>query len=184
MKIMLVLLLSLFFFISCLNRKLKEFTENVIDVTVNGFYDDNIVGKKGTIILTTDWIFTEFSDTNKNTCFKSTISNSGQSLSVQCGLWREKENNLFIFCNIDETIPKGDWHLSLNGISFEYNGYLFNLIANKDYSFTKNDLNKIDLYSDKQIINLDDGKQSYDLKFKIVSYNEERLILNWKNSFR
>ena len=73
---------------------------------------------------------------------------------------------MFIFCNIDETIPKGDWYLSLNVISFKYNDYRFNLIANKDYSFTKNDLNKIDLYSDKQIINLDDGKQSYDLKLK------------------
>ena len=40
------------------------------------------------------------------------------------------------------------------------------------------DLNTVDLHSDKQTINLDDGKQSYDLKFKIVSYNNEKIIIN------
>jgi hypothetical protein len=37
----------------------------------------------------------------------------------------------------------------------------------------------IDLYSDKQTLNLDEGKESYDLKFKIVSYNQEKIIINW-----
>ena len=177
---MLVLFLNLFFLISCSNRKLKEISTTVLDVKVRDFYDGNIVGKKGTIILTTDWISEDFSFTKKNTCFSTTISNSDQSLPVQCGLWREKESDLFIFCNIDETIPKGDWTLKLNGIEFDYSDYSFNLIAETDYIFTKSDVNIIDLYSDKQIINLSDGKKSYDLKFKIISYNQENLILNWK----
>ena len=175
---MLVLLLNLFFFISCSNRKLKELTETVIDVTVRDIYGDNIVGKRGTVILETNWIFVDFSNTKKNTCFNSIIANSEHSLLVKCGIWREKDSSTFIFCNIDETIPKGDWYLSLNKISFEYNGYRFKLIAEKEYFFIKDDLNILDLYSDKQIINLNDGKQSYDLIFKIVSYNGEKLILN------
>ena len=37
----------------------------------------------------------------------------------------------------------------------------------------------MDLYSDKQTINLDDGNKSYDLKFKIVSYSQKKIGLNW-----
>ena len=118
----------------------------------------------------------------KKTCFDTTISNTeNKSYTVKCGLWRQKDDYLLIFCNIDETIPQGEWSLNLNDKSFDYDEYTITLIADQytDLTFTKKDLNMIDLYSDKQTLNLDEGKESYDLKFKIVSYNQEKIILNW-----
>ena len=136
-KIVTLLILNLFFFISCSNRKLKDLSTTVIDIRVNSFYSENIVGKKGTIVLRTEWPSPlDIEDTQKKTCFETTISNTeNKSYTVKCGLWRQKDGYLLIFCN--------------------------------------------DLYSDKQTLNLDEGKESYDLKFKIVSYNQEKIIINW-----
>jgi hypothetical protein len=54
-KIVTLLILNLLFFISCSNRKLKDLSTTVIDITVDSFYSENIVGKKGTIVLRTEW---------------------------------------------------------------------------------------------------------------------------------
>lgn len=42
--------------------------------------------------------------------------------------------------------------------------------------------NIIDLYSSKQTIILKDDKEIYDLKFKIVSYNNEMLLINYQSA--
>ena len=168
-----LLLLSLYSFTSCL----KEQT-TTLDIEIQILYSNNIVGKKGTVLLYSRQEYMDIQDTRKNTCFETTITNTlQQSYVVKCGLWRV--NSLLFFCNIDENIPQGEWSLNLNNKSFNYNEYTINLIANPLLTFNKkDDLNIVDLYSDKQIINLDDGKESYDLQFKIVSYNNEKLIIN------
>ena len=66
-KIVTLLILNLFFFISCYNRKLKDLSTTVIDIRVNSFYSENIVGKKGTIVLRTEWPSPlDIEDTQKN----------------------------------------------------------------------------------------------------------------------
>ena len=40
-------------------------------------------------------------------------------------------------------------------------------------------MNIIDLYSDKQTITVEKNKDIYDLKFKISSYNQEPIMLNY-----
>ena len=182
-----ILLLNIFFFIFCSDNNLKEKNENIIELEINNFYNgDNIVGKRGTIILRAEipWDLREINiiDTSKTPCFESTISNSEkESLNISCGLWRERINSdMLIFCNVNETIPQGQCYLSLKKKSFNYNKYLINLVADKDFSFVKKNEDKIDIYSSKQILNLDDGNEFYNIKFKIISYNDEILVINWK----
>ena len=116
-------------------------------------------------------------DTTRNFLFKATISDK---YNVSCGLWKAKNENLFIFCDINENIPKGEHHLNLNNIQFNYNDeYLVTLKARNSFDFTKLDSDIIDLYAEKQIINLEEGKDSYDLKFKIISYNQEKIFINY-----
>jgi hypothetical protein len=50
------------------------------------------------------------------------------------------------------------------------------------FTFTKLNKNIIDLYSSKQTIILKDDKEIYDLKFKIVSYNNEMLLINYQSA--
>ena len=168
-----LLLLSIILLASCIKRKLEE----TLNVQIS-YYKDIIVGKKGTIIFYTDFFARTFQDTSKSTYFEAEITNNNlQSYVIKCGLWSEYD--LKVFCNIDENIPKGEWIINLDGISFKYKDYIINLKYFSSIKFTKtDDFNIVDLYSDKQTINLDDGKQSYDLKFKIVSYNNEKIIIN------
>lgn len=182
MKKMVLLFLCFFFFISCSNRNLLELTGTVEEIKVRGFYESNNVGKKGTLILSTEWFpILNIVNTKKETFFEATISNSEQkSFKLPCGIWKEDEDSyLLIFCNVNEEIPKGEWSLKLNQVSFDYKNYSITLVAESDFNFTKKDEEILDLYSDKQTINLDDGNESYDLKFKIVSYNNNKIGLNW-----
>ena len=159
---------------SCIKSKLEE----TLDIKI--YYNkDIIIGKKGTIIFSTNYYDRLFQDTSKRTYFEAKITNNNlESYDIKCWLWNEYI--LKVFYNIDENIPKGEWIIYLDVISFKYKNYIINLSTiDSPIKFTKtDDLNIVDLYSDKQTINLDDGKQSYDLKFKIVSYNKEKIIIN------
>ena len=59
-----------------------------------------------------------------------------------------------------------------------YKDYLITLKSSDKLEFKKYELDIIDLYADEQTINVEDGKDIYDLKFKIVSYNQEKIFLN------
>ena len=50
------------------------------------------------------------------------------------------------------------------------------LKASKLFTFKKLNKNIVDLYSEEQTIILKEDKEIYDLKFKIVSYNNEKFI--------
>ena len=55
---------------------------------------------------------------------------------------------------------------------------MITLRASKLFTFKKLNKNIVDLYSEEQTIILKEDKEIYDLKFKIVSYNNEILIIN------
>ena len=61
--------------------------------------------------------------------------------------------------------------------TFNYSDFEFFIYSsNITFLITKKDYDLIDLYTDKQIINMFDNKDVYDLKFKIYIYNNERII--------
>jgi hypothetical protein len=65
--------------------------------------------------------------------------------------------------------------------SFVYKNYLI-LFPNKKFSFKKIDSNIVDLYSNRNVFiiqkNEKEDKTTYDLKFNISSYNNERIYLS------
>jgi hypothetical protein len=117
-------------------------------------------------------------DTEKKTYFEITIS---EQYKAACGIWKQENRHFLVFCNIDESIPEGEYSLNLDGISFKYKKYNITLKASQLFTFKKLNENIIDLYSSKQTIILKEDKEIYDLKFGIVSYNNEMLIINYQH---
>ena len=57
---------------------------------------------------------------------------------------------------------------------------MITLKASSLFTFKKSNIKTIDLNSDKQTIILEENKEIYDLKIKIISYNNETLIMNYQ----
>ena len=164
-----------------LTEEKTKITLTRITLTLGSLYAENI-GKKGTIVISA---FTnlEFNiiDTTKSVFFKSNIIN-GQSdeYEVDCGFWKAKNDRLYMFCNIGENIPAGNYILNPGQTSgITYDDYSINFYQKTTLQFEKKDTNIIDLYSDEQTITLEKDKDIYDLTFKISSYNQEKIMLNY-----
>ena len=143
---------------------------------------NEIVGKKGTAMAS----FAQNPDTydivdiKKEPCFDSLVSNGNDVYKVKCGLWsKELSREVIIFCNIDNNIPSGDYYILLNETqSFTYKDYVVTLQNCDNVKFKKLEEDIIDLYSDCQKIQIKEEIDSYELKFNIVSYNEQPIFLN------
>ena len=154
-----------------------------LNISIDKFYKKNEVGKNGALALLTNFydeegIFNQL-DIEEKTKFKGIISYNTYNDFVDCRLWiyKEKNRDLIVFCNVDETIPKGKYYLSVNSIKINYMDYEINLETSENLLFEKLDLNIVDLYSDEQRIVVEDNKNEIELKFKINSYVNEKLIL-------
>ena len=153
-----------------------------IDITVIGFEENgDEVGKKGAAVLNTDYSDDQNkflkSDIEEKTTFSTEVSDGDDNnYKIKCRLWKAEAINFKIFCDFNETIPKGEYSLNLNAITFLYGKYEIKLTSNSDFKVKKKDSNIINLYSDVQVINIESGKTTYDLKFKINSYNKEKLF--------
>ena len=121
----------------------------------------------------------KITDTDKKTYFEIIISDK---YKINCGIWRHKHSGFQVFCNIDESIPEGEYSLNLDGISFKYKEYMVTLKASKLFTFKKLNKNIVDWYSEEQTIILKEDKEIYDLKFKIVSYNNEKLFISYRHA--
>ena len=175
----LIIILGCFFLIDCL----KE-TNIDVSLILYGFHDEYI-GKKGTAVIRTRTDSQELNiiDTSKTVGFQLNVTNEEKFYEVGCGFFRAEEDDLYVFCNVDETIPAGNYTFNLDGIQpITYEGYTVTLKQDRDLKFQKYNINVNDLYSDKQSINVVEGKDSYELRFKIVSYNQEPIFANFKIS--
>ena len=175
-----LILINTLFLILCSN--LNEITETQnIEIKILDFANyNNEVGKKGTLVFKEDYPYNDVDiiDTERKTYFEISIS---EKYKASCGIWRQEKRNFLVFCNIDESIPEGEYSLSLDGISFKYKEYMITLKASQLFTFKKLNKNIIDLYSSKQTLILKEDKEIYDLKFGIVSYNNEMLIMNYQH---
>ena len=142
---------------------------------------NNEVGKKGAVLFYLDYYYYyEYNfdiDIKRKTIFKMNITDANnKSYEVGCGIWINHE--ILIFCELDDNIPKGQYLFKFNE-TFNYSKYEIHLTSNsKVFNITKIDSNKIDIYSGPQTINVVDNTETYELKFKIISYNQEKLFLN------
>ena len=176
----LILLLVSFLNINCLE-------EDKIDLVLSySQMEVKTVGKKGTALVIFKQIepIKKFINIKKETCFNSSISNGNDKYDVKCGLWNQFDSSseIYVFCNIEEKIPSGNYSILLNKVEpFDYGNYHVTLKVENNQNlieFEKVDRNIIDLYSGEQTLTIENTIDSYELKFNIVSYNQEILIFN------
>ena len=155
-----------------------------IEIQIEDKYNHNIyIGINGTLYFIssyndTDNIF-NISDIEENTIFETIITDEDNNkYNVICRLWKPENDNIRIFCDLNYTLPKEQQHINFDLASFEYNGYDIIIKYNASY------LNVIQyntsipfLYSGQQIINIEEEKESYEIKFKIGKYNNELLFI-------
>ena len=79
---------------------------------------------------------------------------------------------------IGTDIPSGNYTIDFSGIpKFNYQNQTI-IFSDSKFLFEKLEQDFIDLYSDKQEINIVDDKDIYELKFNVLSYNNEVLMID------
>ena len=181
MKRSLIIFWLSFLSINCILENKKE-----LNLTINGIIDTPVVGKKGTILVEAQQDNDppeEFKDFSKKIWLTIDISdnNSKKKHTLECGIWNSNflVGILEIFCNVNETVPAGNYTLLINDIeTFDYKDYTVNIHLREGeqfLDFQKFDKDVLDIYSGEQTITLEEGKEDYEVKFNIVSYHQERL---------
>ena len=155
----------------------EVFSTSLIQMNVYSNLNKEI-GKKGTAIFIIGYYDYKLFDIDieRKAIFKKNITDENNTIyEVLCGPW--VSSHFLIFCELDEKIPKGQYSFQFND-TFNYSGYEIYLTSNNILNIIKLDSDKIDIYSSPQTINVIDSKDTYELKFKIISYNQERLYLS------
>ena len=166
-----------FIFLNCLNKQLNESNPNITVSRISGW---RAVGKIGTVVLSTDYsgpeIFDDI-DIEEKTKFEAIVEDiyNNKKYKIYCRLRNSKYKT--ILCSVEETIPSGEYNVKFNNTKFNYNGFEVIVNGNDKYYFQKLDKYLMDIDGDDQTINVEEGKNFYEIKFKIRSYNKERLFL-------
>ena len=173
----LIIILGCFLLIDCLKEENTDVT-----LSLNGFFKDNI-GKKATLAIYSSSSTQDFNniiDTSKKVRFQLSLTSGEKYYSVGCGFFRAEGEQLYTFCNVDEEVPAGDYTFNLNGIQpITYEGFTITLVEGRTLEFHKYDISMNDLYSDKQSITVVEGEDTYELRFKIVSFNKDPIFVNY-----
>ena len=110
------------------------------------------------------------------------IDKKKNEFNANCEFWKPKDEKVRLICKINEKLNNNYIMLS-NGTNFKYNDYSITIYSD-DYIEVEQLNNDIPfLYSDKQIININDKDENYYLKFKVSSYNNEILYLNGTDKY-
>ena len=146
---------------------------------------DRIIGQNGTIAFITDYNDIEFHLLNnsfleENTTFQTSLIDevNNEIYNVSCRLWNPIGENLVIICNLKENLKYDAQNISLNNIIFNYIGYNISIYSETSVNVKQYNYNIPFIYSDKQIINISDNINLYELKFKYDSYNNDILYLS------
>jgi hypothetical protein len=163
--------------LNCLNNQLNESNPNITVSRISGW---RAVGKIGTVVLSTDYsgpeIFDDI-DIEEKTKFEAIVEDIHNNNKFKIYCWIRNSIWKTLLCSVEETIPSGEYYVRFNNTKFNYNGYEVIVYGNDNYYFQKLDKYLLDIYADTQTINVEEGKNFYEIKFKIHSYNQERLFL-------
>ena len=139
------------------------------------------IGEKGILYFITNYndnernIF-DVSDIEEKTKFETLISDSIRSKIISCGLWKPNNDNLRIICKLNN-YDLDQYNFRLEAVSLNYNEYIINIIFENNLRIDKKNYEIPFLYSNIQFIDIKDDVESYTLKFKIGTYNNELLYL-------
>ena len=145
-----------------------------------------VIGYNGIIYLKSDYNDKEkniFNDSNieENTKFNAYIKydNIDTTFRTPCHFWKNTENIIFIFCYLNRNLSIGANKFMILArpgfpynnleVHIEFNSYVVNVFQLQgSFPF---------LYSKNQTINIEEGTDTYYLKFNIKNYQNEKLIL-------
>ena len=168
--------LILFFYSSC---KLEE--ESYDLVLLANEIDIAYTGQKGIISFNTNSTSTfdlfdikEIEDTKYDMTIS--LNNTENHFSVSCNIWKPKEDNIRIFCRLKDIFSEGIQNITLNEYILKYKEKTIKIYSENFFEIYIINAKVPFLYSDKQIINFNEDKKEYDLKFNISDYNGENLL--------
>ena len=153
-----------------------------VDIIVDDIYDRyGYVGKKGAVVMTTDFkdedeLFNS-SDIESKTNFTIQITSwRYYEIEIECRLVKLTGEPILVFCELGEENRAGPYYIDFDNVILRYNNV--QIILNTEYSlvFTKSDVDKPQLYYDYQKIKVEENKESIEIKFKIISYNNEKIF--------
>ena len=166
------------------NPPLRKLLKETICIISVDNYINNVtyVGKKGALALNTSFIdennVFDTSNIENQTNFKNIIkSKEEKEYEINCRLFKYTHYPLIVLCELDENIPQGNYSINFNNISFRYNDKEITVNSDKHFDFEKLDSYIPELYADAQNITVEKNKESIELKFKIISYHNETIVL-------
>ena len=170
-----IIIFGCFLLIDCLKEENTD-----IELTLIGLFDKNI-GKKWTVVIrgrpSPD---INIIDTSKTVRLQLRLTSGEKFYSIGCGFFKAEGEDLYTFCNVDEEIPAGNYTFNLDGVQpITYEDYTITLKLDRPLEFHKYDISMNDLYSDKQSITVVEGEDTYELRFKIVSFNKDPIFVNY-----
>ena len=163
-----------------------------IDIDIKDRYNKKI-GVNGRMYLRTDYNDEDkniFNDSNieENTKFSNNIIyDETESSIVDCNLWKTFEGIIFIFCKFRINLSIGYHRLNFAYNSFIYNEkykiYLHYKFASNYVGVEQFDIPLPFLYSNDQTIEIEDEKDKYYLKFRLLDYQNEKIVLKSSNYY-
>ena len=121
-------------------------------------------------------IFDPF-DIEEKTSFVTTLYNYYDTKiynDINCRLWKPLNKNMWLFCKLNGSLNETD-HIKINNAVFHYKEYIIAIVFYSSFYIETLNTSIPFLYSDRQIINIKEEIDSYDLKFHIGLYNEQPL---------
>ena len=159
----------------------------VINIENVNSYDYVNVGINGVIYFTTNHtdnlnIFDPL-DIEDKTNFDTVISENQNKHNASCRLWKPLNEKMRGFCKLNEILSKTKQtvYLYFAESFFTYNGYIIKVICSNYLSTIQLNKQLPFIYSDKQVINIEERRQYYNFTFKIGLYNNEKLLLYGPN---
>ena len=141
---------------------------------------------KGIIYFITDLfsndtdIFNDEIDIEEKTEFTTTITDDKlENFNVTCRLWNPKNEKIRIFCELNNFLYLTN-NIKINSAFFNYKNKKIAIISKMNFNLEVRQKDRVRMpfiYSDKQIINVDADKDIYEIKLKILNYDNEKLIL-------
>ena len=174
--------------LTILSEQEKELGDDSKVITLEISSKDNpqiLIGDKGAFSLVTNFIDSErniFNNSNieELTSFNAPFKLNNQKVeynyNAKCRLWEPINKPINIICKFENNFSNGTYYANLEA-NFKYKDYSIKIISIEPITIQKLNSPLPLLYSNPQTIEIEEGRESYELIFKIEEYNKELLIL-------
>ena len=141
-----------------------------------------IIGKNGIVMFVTNYNDNEtniFDKTDINKYEGTTIVyHYNRNYTANCKLYKPNKGNMTLICKLNEKLYSDMVDVILYEFIINYKQYKVHILSNEYIMVLQVDYDLPFLYSDNQVININNERSTYTLNFNIEAYNDESLILN------